>query len=451
MISLQSRAIPQSTDCSFPKDIFLLKEFKSLLNGQVKLLGVAKRFRPRLYTYSDFVMVKLYALARQISVHVAAEGLNAFLVKHYKTKFHLKPKRFADEIRNRRFVPHQTDVDKFFRRLSLKEIQNLFGNINMALCRNIAQYFGSSQKWRFLVDNTEYPYYGKTKTPYEQGTFKKHMGTRTIRLFQGHSTHCQNITLFTDFYLLQKGVGRWLSIPKSADWLNYNDFHFNYALMDREFYRVQLVKKLKNRLIPIIMPSKKYAHVKRRINDYLLKRGQLVSDYLFKQKSGARPWQTSVKLNIVIVGHDDQPAWKIQERFWKGKLSYNEAIHQLSAFFTTMDPWKNERSWAQWLTKTYKIRWNQETGFSSLNKIHEQFRYRYPRVQLAELYLRAMIHNGWQFYRNQGLKKGIHHQELTLFWYRMRVIHQLESLIVSFSHENVKYLQKGKRRLYFES
>ncbi|WP_371801683.1 hypothetical protein [Candidatus Lokiarchaeum ossiferum] len=94
MISLQSRAIPQSTDCSFPKDIFLLKEFKALLNEQIKLLGLAKRFRPRLYTWADFVFPKLYALTRQISVHVASEGLNAFLVRHYSQNIVYNPNDF---------------------------------------------------------------------------------------------------------------------------------------------------------------------------------------------------------------------------------------------------------------------------------------------------------------------------------------------------------------------
>ncbi|MHA1521558.1 MAG: hypothetical protein ACTSRK_15360, partial [Promethearchaeota archaeon] len=162
MISLQPRAIPQSTDCSFPTDLLILKEFKALVNAQVKLLGIANCFRPRLYTHADFVMVKLYAITRQISVHVAAEGLNAYVTKYYKNKFRLTVKSFSDHKRKRRFIPHQTEVDKFFRRFSEKQVQNLFGNINMALCRKISQFFGSSQKWRFLVDNTEYPYYGDT-------------------------------------------------------------------------------------------------------------------------------------------------------------------------------------------------------------------------------------------------------------------------------------------------
>jgi hypothetical protein len=450
MISLQSRAIPQSTDCSFPKDIFLLKKFKSLVNQQVQLLGIAKRFRPRLYSHADFIMVKLYAMVRQISVHVAAEGLNAYITEHYFTKYNLKPKTFCDKMRKRRFMPHQTDVDKYFRRFSEEEVQNLFGNINMALCRQIAQHFGELQQWRFLVDNTEYPYYGKTSTAYEQKTFKHHMGTKTIRLFQGHSVHCQNITLFTDFYLLQKGKCRWLSIPHSTDWLKWNEFNLKYGLMDREFYRTQLIKKLKDRKIPIIIPSKKYSRVKRTITDFLLKKGPLRSKYLLKQTSGAKPWPSSVWVHIVVVGHNDQSPWKIRKQLWNGTLTFDEAKKSLSAFFTTLIPWKNERAWVRWLTKTYKIRWNQETGFSSLNKIHEQFRYRSPVVQLAELYLRSMIHNGWQFYRNQGLKVGIHHQELTLFWYRMRIIDRIEEELISSTHYNVKYLQKEKRRLYFE-
>jgi hypothetical protein len=62
-----------------------------------------------------------------------------------------------------------------------------------------------------------------------------------------------------------------------------------------------------------------------------------------------------------------------------------------------------------------------------------------------------MIHNGWQFYRNQGMKKGIHHQELTLFWYKTRLIDRLEEEILRSSREKLNYLQKRKRRLYFKT
>jgi len=449
MILSQIRAIPQSTGCLFPMDLFVSKEFKSLVDQQVQLLGIAHRFRPRLYAHSDFVMIKLYAIASQISVHVAAERINTYLKEHFQCKYHLKPKLFHDNFRHRRLVPHQTDVDKYFRRLTQNEVQNLFGNLNMTLCRKISRYTGENQQWRFIADNTEFPYYGTTQTPFEQKTFKKHMGTKRVRMFQGHVVHSQHITLFTDFYLLQKGHCRWLSIPNSIEWLKWNQFHFNYALMDREFYRVQLIKALKNRKIPIIMPAKQYHHVKRIIDNFLIKKGPLVSNYLFQQKTGAKPWPTSTWLYIVISGHDDQKPWKIREQLYNRQITFEEARSQLSAFFTNLRPWKNQRTWATWLMKTYKKRWNQETGFSSLNRVHQQFHYRFPVVQLAEIYLRAMIHNGWQGSRNEGLKKGIHHQHLSLYWYQEQQKQQLEQEFIRSWDEKRKNLPKDKRRLYF--
>lgn len=451
MISLHTRAIPQSTDCSFPRDLFVLKEFKDLLNEQVRLTGIAKKFRPRLFTHADYISAKLYAIIRKCPTNVATEGLNAYITDYYKEQYQLQPKIFADGKRKRRFIPHQTDVDKYFHRLTQKEVQDLFGNILMALCRKIAASFDSRQKWRFMADNTEYAYYGKTKTPFEQGSKRKHQGTKKIRLFQGHGIHCQNLTLFTDFYLLQKGHPRWISIPKSADWLQWNNFHLNYALFDRGFYRVPLVKRLKDKAIPVIIPAVKFKVIQQKIADYLLKRGPLVFKYLFQQNSKTKPWPSSVWINVAIVGHDDTPAWIIRDRFWNGEISYDEALSELSAFFTTLKPWKNQRAWVSWLTRTYKKRWNQESGFCSLNSIHIQFRYRNPIVQLAELYLRALIHNGWQCFRNDGLKKGIHHQHLTLFWYQNRKVEELEEVIKQSIVDRIDLKDKRKRRLYFQT
>ncbi|WP_457917458.1 hypothetical protein [Candidatus Lokiarchaeum ossiferum] len=68
----------------------------------------------------------------------------------------MKQKKLIDQNRKRRDFPHQMDADKFYKRLSLIEILNLFVNVYMALCRIIALYLSPTQKWRFLVDNTEY-------------------------------------------------------------------------------------------------------------------------------------------------------------------------------------------------------------------------------------------------------------------------------------------------------
>ena len=97
----RSRSIPTSKTLPFPKDIFLLGEFKSLVNSLVTRLEIAKRFKPRLYSYADFVFVKLYALTTSIPIEKASERLNMWMMLQYFNKSKLKPKNFRDGIRKR--------------------------------------------------------------------------------------------------------------------------------------------------------------------------------------------------------------------------------------------------------------------------------------------------------------------------------------------------------------
>ncbi|MCF2141241.1 MAG: hypothetical protein K9W44_14370 [Candidatus Lokiarchaeota archaeon] len=62
MSSITEAAIPSSIIPIFPQDLFFSGEFKSYIEGLGSQTGIAKIFKPRLYTYSDFILVKLYAM-----------------------------------------------------------------------------------------------------------------------------------------------------------------------------------------------------------------------------------------------------------------------------------------------------------------------------------------------------------------------------------------------------
>jgi hypothetical protein len=445
----RSRSISRSKTLPFPKDIFLLGEFKSLVNSLVTRLGIAKRFKPRLYSYADFVFVKLYALTKSSTVETASEILNKWLTRHYYNKYKLKPKNFKDGIRKRRLVPHQTDVDKFFRLLSEKEVNMLFGNLLMNVVQKIKAKCIGGSKLRFLVDNTEYAYYGKPNTPFEIGTNRK-PGTRFCRMFQGHALHGSGMTLFTDFYPLQKGKYRSINIPHSVEWLKWSGINLSYALMDREFYRAALIKDLKNRILPVIIPAKKFPRIKRRIKDFLLGQCPLISIYHFSQAQKVKPWPSSVHVNFVVVGHKNVSATEIRRQFRQGSLTFDEATKKLAGFFTTLKPWKNHSRWAKWLSRAYKKRWNEETGFSKLNAIHESFRNHHPNVQLSQLYMRAIIYNNWQYFKREAKKSRVRASKRTLAFFKEMLEGRIYDLIEQSVRCNLKYLQKKRRRLYFE-
>ncbi len=102
--------------------------------------------------------------------------------------------------------------------------------------------------------------------------------------------------------------------------------------MDREFYRAVLIKKLRNEHLPVIIPAKKFLRVQNQIRQNLLETGKLVSFYHFRQIPKARPWPSTVHVNIVIVGHNDQPPWEIRQQYRENLLTFDDALHKLTVF-----------------------------------------------------------------------------------------------------------------------
>lgn len=63
------------------------------------------------------------------STTYAAEFLNRMFTRHYIKSKQLYVKNYNDRKRKHRLVPHQTDVDKFFRLLSGSDVHFIFGNL----------------------------------------------------------------------------------------------------------------------------------------------------------------------------------------------------------------------------------------------------------------------------------------------------------------------------------
>jgi hypothetical protein len=448
MSSITGTAIPQSSAPTFPHDLFLLGEFKAYVEQLVAQTGIPLRFKPRLYSYADYVLTKFYALVTKQSTAAGSEALNRHLEHHYWKKYHLNLKPFGDRIRYRRLVPHQTDIDKFFRLLTENEIHFLFGNLLANFNQKIRKAKIGGSKLRLLVDNTEYPYYGKLHPPYEVGTHRQ-PGTHKARLFQTMALQGCGMTLFTEFRVLRHNQYRAKHIGIGADWLKWQGFNVSYLLLDREFYRAALMKELKSRKYPVIMPAKKFLRVHKEIFTFLTGIGPLVRPYFFAQTQKAKPWPSSVHLHLAFVGHDDQSALAIRNAYRNGTLSLQEAVHQLAGFFTTLRPRQNQARWCRWLTRAYKHRWCEETGFRMLNEVHDNYRNHTPFTQLSQLYLRALIYNNWQYCLKIQVGSHIHRWELALDQYQQRLGHRVEEIVAQSVRQNLKYLQKNRRDVYF--
>ena len=150
-------------------------------------------------------------------------------------------------------------------------------------------------------------------------------------------------------------------------------------------------------------------------------------------------------MRLVLTAHRSQSALKIRERFRRNQINFDEAMHEIEGFFTTLKPRRNLARWSRWLSRTYKKRWFEETGFRMLNAIHESFRNRYPSTQLAQIYLRAYV-----FTESNRLIIALKSGKL-LNVYQSTLKRIIERKMFENIRENVWFLQKEKRGLYFMS
>ncbi|MHA1875460.1 MAG: hypothetical protein ACTSUC_03330 [Promethearchaeota archaeon] len=87
-----------------------------------------------------------------------------------------KRKTFTDG-RQRRLIPHQTEVNKYLRKIGLQRACNILREcldeqLKEALDQNLI-----SQKVNVLIDFTEHPYYGKSDNKMIKGT-NRQKGTK---------------------------------------------------------------------------------------------------------------------------------------------------------------------------------------------------------------------------------------------------------------------------------
>ena len=167
---------------------------KSLLSND-SILAFFKKFckaitsriwkykKPRNYIYSDidFLQVFFYSEIIGRSIHDTSEMLNEYFLRKKRGR----RKVFTDN-RKRRTTPHQTEVNKYLRKIGLQRARNI---LRECLDSQLKKAFKSkliSKKVNVLIDFTEQPYYGKREDRMIKGT-NRQKGTLKMRHYLGFS------------------------------------------------------------------------------------------------------------------------------------------------------------------------------------------------------------------------------------------------------------------------
>jgi len=362
------------------------KKFCDAIQSRMWRLRKAKNAR---YNPEDFLRVFFYSEITGRSIRSASERLNRFALLKKKGK-----RKIYVDGRKKREVPHQTDVNKFLRRIKIQTARNilrecLFYQLKEALEMNLI-----SEKVNVLIDFTEHPYYGKREDKMIKGT-NRQKGTKKMRHYLGFSILCRGIQLFAGLEQVAKGQSKIPLIIRFLDSVLDLGFKLNFVLMDREFYRAELLDEIKGMKGNVLIPAKSYKKIKRIILEYLQGTGKRVRKYTFTTGTD-KNHRFFQNVYLVLNAKKGHSLLEVKRDFQKGILTMNDASKLIYTIMTTQKPRGKSSSWASRTSRFYKKRWNIETGFSDLNRMGRRWKSKYDNTRYLDMLVRMLLYNSWK-------------------------------------------------------
>ncbi|KKK44235.1 hypothetical protein LCGC14_0505460 [marine sediment metagenome] len=375
---------------------------KSLLSNH-NMLSFFKKFcdaitsrmwkfkKPKNTKFNDIDFLKVFFISEIIgrSIHDTSELLNDYILSSQRGR----RKIFADG-RKKRIIPHQTQVNKYLCRFSLKRARNILREcldeqLKEALDQNII-----SSKVNVIIDFTEHPYYGKREDKMIKGT-NRQKGTKKMRHYLGFSILSYETHLYAGLEQVATGQSKIPIIIKFLDHLLDLGFELKYVLMDREFYRAELLDEIKGMGGNVLIPAKQFKKIKQFISDYIEGKRRRVRRYTFSSATEAK-CRFFQHVYVIIKAKRSFSLQGVKKDYQSGRISLKDAQHRIFTIMTTEKPKGKTSSWSSRISLFYRRRWLIETGFSDLNRINRRWKSNHDGVRYLDMLVRMLLYNSWK-------------------------------------------------------
>jgi len=371
---------------------YMLAFFKKFCEAIKSRMWRFKKAENGKYEADDFLRVFFYSEITGRSIKSASERLNNYLLRKKKGR-----RKIYSDGRRKREVPHQTDVNMFLRRIGLEKAKNILRECLYYQLKEALELDLISQKVNVLIDFTEHAYYGKRKDKMIKGT-NRQKGTKKMRHYLGFSILSRGVHLFAGLEQIAKGQSKIPVIIKFLDNVLDLGFELNLVLMDREFYRAELLDEIKGMKGNALIPAKSYKKIKQMIEEYLQGIGRRVRNYTFSSAPGAK-CRFFQNVYLILNAKKGYSLLGVKRDFQKGLLTLSDASKLIYAIMTTQKPRGESSSWASRTSRFYKKRWNIETGFSDLNRMGRRWKSKYDNTRYLDLLVRMLLYNSWKINR----------------------------------------------------
>lgn len=372
---------------------YILAFFKKFCNAIVSRMWNFKRAKNARYEDNDFLKVFFFSEIVGRSIHDTSEMLNEYNLSQRRGR----RKIYADG-RKKRFIPHQTEVNKYLRRIGLTKARNILRECLDKQLKEALDLGLISNKVNVLIDFTEHPYYGKRDDKMIKGT-NRQKGTNKMRHYLGFSILSRDLHLYAGLEQVATGRSKIPIIIEFLDHLLSLGFGLKYVLMDREFYRTELLDEIKGMGGNVLIPAKAYRKVKKAIEEYITGKGNRVRKYSFSSAPVVK-YRFFQNVYLIIKAKRGFSLQGVKRDYQNGRIPLKVAQTRIFTIMTTEKPKGKTSSWASRTSQFYKRRWMIETGFSDLNRINRRWKSSHDNVRYLDMTARMLLYNCWKMNRN---------------------------------------------------
>lgn len=356
-----------------------------------------KKARNSRYKEYDFLKVFFFSEVLGRSIHESSELLNDYLL----SKKRGRPRIFTDG-RRKRQIPHQTEVNKYLRKIGFRKVQKILRDCLDDQLLDALEQGIISERINVLIDFTEHSYYGKREDNMIKGT-NRAKGTRKMRHYLGFSILSLGTHLYAGLEHVASGQSKIPIVLKTLRHFLDLGFRLDKVMMDREFYRAELLDRIKGMGGEVIIPAKKYKKVKQYLNDYLHDTHGRVRRYTFSSANAAN-CRFSRHVYVIIKAKNQFTLQGVKRDYKNGRISLDDARKRLFLIMTTEKPRGKTSSWASRTALLYRRRWLIETGFSDLNRISPRWKSNYDNVRYLDMLARLLLYNSWKVNKKLALQ-----------------------------------------------
>ena len=380
----------------------MLTFFKKFCDAIRSRMWKFKRAKNSRYVDIDFLKVFFFSEIIGRSIHDTSEQLNAYYLNHKKGR----RKIFADG-RKKRLIPHQTEVNKYLRKIGLQKARNILRECLDEQLKEALELNLISKKVNVLIDFTEHSYYGKREDKMIKGT-NRASGTKKMRHYLGFSILSRETHLYAGLEHVATGQSKIPIIIKFLDHLLDLGFELKYVLMDREFYRAELLDEIKGMGGETLIPAKQYKKIKQFIIEYLEGKRSRVRKYTFSSALAAE-FRFFAHVYLIIKAKRGFSLQGIKRDYKSGKITLKDAQHRVFTIMTTEKPKGKTSSWASRTSLFYRRRWLIETGFSDLNRINRRWKSNQDNVRFLDMLVRMLLYNSWKMNKKRIIRSTSKH------------------------------------------